>query len=175
MKNIIVPCVMLLSLTAPKLSMAQDDPFAFKVARAGDLELTCQQLVQEASLMRDIIQTTEDTKSDANFNGHAITAVGAIGSFLVGTVTGGLGLAAAGFLVSQEVEGGADQAESVQDIASQRRALMMGIHQAKTCDQAPMKIAMQRAEEKSIRDISAERFASIETASGPQNELDFND
>lgn len=175
MKNITRTCVALLCLTTPTLAAAAEDPFALQVARTGDLELTCEELVQEATLMRDIIQTTEDVKSDADFNGHAVTALGALGSFLVGTVTGGIGLAAAGFLVSQEVEEGADKAESVQDIASQRRALMMGIHTAKNCAPEPMQVAMAEIETKSLADISAERFAAAEPAAGDDNAFRLND
>lgn len=159
--------------TAPKAYAA--DPYALQVAKTGDLEMSCAQLKQEAILMRDIIQTTEDLKSDASLNGHAVTAVGAIGSFLIGSVTGGVGLAAAGFLANQQVEGSADDAQDVQSIAQQRRALMVGIHKAKACDN-DINIAMTPVRQKSALDLSAHRLASIEPASGVSvSDKNYND
>lgn len=168
MKQLIPTCLALSLLITPfEAQSATNDPFALKVVRDGDTDLNCQQLVDEALLMRDIIQTTEDVKSDARLNGHAVTAAGAVGSFLIGTVTGGIGLAAAGFLVNQEVEEDAENADNVQDTATQRRALMVGIHKAKGCETS-MEAAMIPIEKKSVMDISSERLASIEPAAGKQ-------
>ncbi len=143
------------------------DPYEFKVARQGDLELNCAALVNEAQLMNQIIKTTEDLKNDAKVNNQAITAAGALGSFLVTGLTGGLGIAAVGFFASQEFEEGENQAESVQDVAHQRRALMNGIFQAKGCENPVlMEEAMTPIKSKTTLEATAERFASIETAAG---------
>ncbi len=104
-----------------------------KVSRIGDLEMSCGELSQEALLMKDIVNTTQDIKDESELQKHGITAAGAVGSFLVGTFTGGIGLAAAGFLLDHNVDGKSEYADSVQDIAEQRRTLMLGIHHAKGC------------------------------------------
>ena len=123
--------------------------------------------------MNEIIQTTEDLKSDATFNNHAIAAAAGVGSFIVGTITGGLSLAAAGFFASQEIDGDKDNAENIQDIAHQRRALMLGIHEAQGCE-TPIKDTIINAHKKSVIETGNERFAAIEPASG-SNTIPYND
>lgn len=94
---------------------------------------------------------------------HGITAAGAIGSFLIGSVTGGVGLAVGGLLLDHNVGKNADQADGIQDVAEQRRTLMMGIFNAKGCE-GPLEHAMQNPE---IFDPLAQ-LAAIETAAGEQ-------
>lgn len=175
MKHILSTCLICAITLSPALALAEStqDPYAFSFAQRGDLELTCTELVDEANLMNEIIQTTEDLKSDAKFNNHAIAAAAGIGSFVVGTLTGGLGIAAAGFFASQEMDGNEDNAEDIQDIAEQRRALMLGIHQAQGCE-TPIKDTIINAKTKSVMETGNERLANIEPASGKKF-IPFND
>lgn len=113
-----------------------------QVSRVGDLELSCGQLSREAELMRDIITTTEDIKDDTKMKSRGAAVAGAAASFLVGTVTGGVGVAAAGFLIDHQINEKAEDADSVQDIAEQRRTLMVGIYNAKGCS-GPIDHVMQ--------------------------------
>lgn len=166
---LILSCSNLVFFT-PALANAADDPFALRVIRDTDIELSCQQLADEALLMRDIIQTTETIKNDSDFSGHAVTGAAAIGSFLVGTVTGGLGLAAAGYVASQGVEADGEKADSIQDIARQRRALMIGIHKTKGC-QNSITAAITPVESKTPLQTGSERLARMEPASGKEARL----
>jgi hypothetical protein len=115
---------------------------SLQVSRRGDVDMSCGALSQEAATMRDIILTTQDIKDDSRLKRHGVNAAGAIGGFLIGSVTGGVGLAAAGFLIDHNIGETADDADSVQDTAAQRRALMIGIHTAKGC-YGPMEHALQ--------------------------------
>lgn len=119
---------------------------ALQVSQSGDVEKSCGALSQEAMVMRDIIYATEDIKGQSKMQSHGITAAGAVGSFLVGTVTGGIGLAAAGFLLDYNVGEKKEDADEIQDIAEQRRTLMMGIYNAKGCF-GPIEHAMQNPED----------------------------
>ena len=134
-----------------------------QISRIGDTKLGCGALSQEAMRMRDIIYTTQDLKDRAKMQSHGITAAGAIGSFLIGSVTGGVGLAVGGLLLDHNVGKNADQADGIQDVAEQRRTLMMGIFNAKGCE-GPLEHAMQNPE---IFDPLAQ-LAAIETAAGEQ-------
>ncbi|MEZ5918862.1 MAG: hypothetical protein R3D66_02745 [Alphaproteobacteria bacterium] len=115
---------------------------SLQISRRGDVDMSCGALSQEAATMRDIILTTQDIKDDSRLKQHGVNAAGAIGGFLIGSVTGGVGLAAAGFLIDHNIGETASDADSVQDIAAQRRALMIGIHTAKGC-YGPMEHALQ--------------------------------
>lgn len=119
----------------------------------------CGQISQEAVLMRDIIITTEDIKDGSKFRNRGITAAGAIGSFLVGTATGGIGIAAAGMLLKNATESTKEEADHIQDIAEQRRSFMVGIYHAKGCE-GPLEHAMLEELEPYIS------VASVEPAAG---------
>lgn len=138
------------------------DPLDLQVSRLGDVDMNCGELAQEAVLMRDIIFTTEDIKDKSEMQSRGITAAGAVASFLVGTATGGIGLAAAGFLAEHQVDEKGEDADSVQDIAEQRRSLMLGIHNAKGC-LGPIEHALQTPLQQG--GIAAQ-LAAIEAASG---------
>ncbi len=116
-----------------------------EVSRQGDLELGCGALSREAILMRDIISVTQDIQDTKELENHGINAVGAVGGLLVGTATGGLGLAAAGLLATEVNDASSDEAEGVQDIAEQRRSFIIGIFNAKGCE-GPIENAMQNIE-----------------------------
>lgn len=149
----------LLGVVAPAYALEAQE---LQVSRVGDLEMGCGALSQEALLMREIVQTTEDIKDANKLQNHGITAAGALGSFLISSVTGGAGIAAAGFLLKQVNNGDMSEADSVQDIAKQRRSLMMGIYNAKGCF-GPMEHVMQDGE--LDRDPLLE-VAAIEPAAG---------
>lgn len=112
------------------------------ISKQGDLEMPCGQLSNEAAGMRDIIYMMEEVKTSSEMQSHGLAAVGAVGSFLVGTVTGGIGLAVGGFLLDYNIGAREDDADKYQDIAEQRRTLMMGIYNAKGCH-GPLDHAMQ--------------------------------
>ena len=115
------------------------------VSREGDIEMQCNDLSREAMEMRNVIYTTQEMKDKAKLKKHGVTAAAGIGSFLIGTVTGGVGLALGGFLLEQNFGGEASDADKIQDIAEQRRTLMMGIYNAKGCF-GPLEHAMQSPE-----------------------------
>ncbi len=112
------------------------------ISRLGDIELTCGALSSEALEMRDFIYTTQDIKDRAVLRSHGVTAAGAVGSFLIGSVTGGVGLAVGGLLLDHNINQTENEADAIQDIAKQRRTLMMGIYNAKGC-YGPLEHAMQ--------------------------------
>ena len=152
-------------MAAPSRAQSQEDPFALKVLRDTDMTLSCTALVDEAELMHAIMQTTENMEAESRFNKNAISAAGALGSFLIGSVTGGLGLGVAGYLAGQEMEYDIDRADEVNDIAAQRRTLMIGLHKAQSCTN-PIEHAMAPIEEDLPLDINAERLATLKPAAG---------
>lgn len=112
-----------------------------EVSRASDLNLQCSDLSREAATMRDIIFTNEEIKNDSDNTSMGISAAGAVGSMLIGTATGGVGLAAMGFMLDKQTEVRSDKADDIQDLAEQRRTFVMGIYNAKGC-YGPMDHAM---------------------------------
>jgi hypothetical protein len=140
------------------------DTYALEVSKPGDLEMSCGELSEEALLMNDIIATTQDIRDNSEVKERGIGVAGAAASFLVGTLTGGLGIAAAGYLANEAVEGKGDNAESVQDVAEQRRSFVTGIYNSKGC-LGPIDHAMQK-EPGDAPETKAEDAAKLETAAG---------
>lgn len=148
-------------LLSSSFAYGDDDPFALKVTKQGDLTLSCDELINEAALMRDIIETTEEQKSETELNGAAVKAAGAVGSLVVGGLTGGLGLAAAGLVAGNRVEQDEQSAEFIQDIAHQRRALLVGIYQSKSCPDHGIDIALRPIEAKSAMDLGRKKLSTL--------------
>jgi hypothetical protein len=148
----------------------QQQPKALLISREGDIDMSCGPLSHEALRMRDIIYKTQEVKDRAKMQNHGIAAAGAIGSFLIGSVTGGVGLAVGGFLLDQNFDKIEEDADNIQDIAAQRRTLMMGIYNAKGCE-GPLEHAMQNPE---IFDPLA-KIAAIAPAHGEEETGRYND
>ncbi len=118
-----------------------NDQLRFAVSRPGDVNMTCEQLWKEAFLMRSIIAQTRTAQKDSKMRSRGIGVVGTAASYLVGTVTGGLSIAAAGLLASNANNIKNEDAEVIQETAQQRRAMIAGIFTAKECE-GPIKDAM---------------------------------
>lgn len=138
-------CVLALCLAAspsfsgeyPKSQTSQPQALPieeFTISRKGDLELSCTELFHEAQAMSMVIEDTTQIKNNSEMQSRGISAAGAVGSFLVGTVTGGIGLAVGGLLLDRSVGGREDDADKIQDIAEQRRTFIMGIYTAQECE-----------------------------------------
>ncbi len=128
----------LITIATPFPALAVDPGMArnmkdLKVSRLGDTELSCAALEKEAVAMRSIIRAKQGIEDDSNMKSNGISAAGAVGSLLLGTLTAGVGLAAAGFIANEAVEDEADRADSIKEVAAQRRSLMVGIYHAKGC------------------------------------------
>jgi hypothetical protein len=105
-----------------------------RVSKLGDTELSCAALEEEALRMRGIIHSNQRIEDDSELKSRGIGVGGAVGSLILGTMTAGIGLAAAGFLATEAVEDEGEEADGIKEIAAQRRSLMVGIYHAKGCE-----------------------------------------
>ncbi len=97
---------------------------------------------------------------------RGIGVLGTAASYLVGTVTGGLSIAAAGFVASHASERKGDDADALQDAAEQRRAIMAGIFRAKKCV-GPMEAALNDPPPVNDLDLARIAPAAGEEIAGP--------
>lgn len=154
---------------AQSAPQAGGDVSKLQVSMLGDVEMSCGQLSREAETMRDIIIRTQDARDERGMANKGISAAGALGSLIVGTATGGLGLAAAGFMAHEANSEGADQIEKIQDVAEQRRSFMVGIYNAKGCF-GPIEHTMQ--DHTALQTMR--RVEEISPASGEPGPRGFN-
>ena len=120
--------------TIPTKSALANSAPDIQVSREGDVALSCNQLSNEASYMRDIIEHAQGITKDSKMAGAGINVVKAIGGFLIGSATGGIGVVAAGFLLGEAAGNRAEEATEIQNLAEQRHSFMRGIYIAKSCE-----------------------------------------
>lgn len=123
-----------------------------------DHKMNCAAIGREIETMGTVIRYSDEVQDDANDTGTGISVVKAVGGFLIGSIPGAIGVMAAGQVANEIAEGKAEDAAHLQDIAEQRRSMMMGMYSAKNC-YGP------------IREVKAEDrrdkfLAAIEPASG---------
>ena len=158
------------TLAAPTASATETTtPQSLKISRPGDTELSCGALSREATLMRDIINTTQTMQDKSKRNSRATAVAGTAAGFLIGTVTGGVGLAAAGFLIDENISSNANESNTIQSTAQQRRSFIMGIHNAKGCH-GPLDHALQTNTKKETLAAAQIQPTSGEPATGSYND-----
>lgn len=83
--------------------------------------------------MGDIISQAQDELEHSRMTGTGIGIGKAVGSYLVGSLIGGVGIIAAGYIASEAAGERSEKAEGMQDMAMQRRSFMEGIYNARGC------------------------------------------
>ncbi|MCC7305273.1 MAG: hypothetical protein IT558_03325 [Alphaproteobacteria bacterium] len=136
----------------------------FEAARRGDVDKTCMELSNEAFAMQKIIARTQEKRDESELKTKGIGIAGTAASFLVGTMTGGIGFAAAGYMANHEIGKEEQRAEEIQDLARQRRGLMVGIFKAKDCN-GPIEQAM--SDPKPMAPV--EKLATMAPAAGEKS------
>lgn len=132
-ENILLLVSLLTACLPSDLLAATATQMPTDIVQEGDLEMSCNQLSAEALAMQKIVNNTQEIQNDAKIEGRGISVAGTAAGFLVGTLTGGIGIAAAGMLAKNASDSEGDKAENLQDIAYQRRSFMLGIFKAKKC------------------------------------------
>ena len=153
---------------------ANDDPDKrpFSVTQPDDLMLNCDQLWAEAFTMRQIIASTQDMRSDSEMKIRGIGVLGTAASYLVGTVTGGIGIAAAGMIAKEAASSNEESAEKIQDVAEQRRTLMVSLFNIRQCEGDIQQAMIDPKPQSPLEAITSadktdEAQAQVEPASGP--------
>jgi hypothetical protein len=147
-------------------SLETEDPGKrpFSVTQPDDLMLNCDQLWEEAFTMKHIIASTQDMRSDSEMRIRGIGVLGTAASYLVGTVTGGIGIAAAGMIAKEAASSSEESAEKIQDVAEQRRTLMVSLFNIRQCEGD-----IQQAMIDPVPVNPIEKITRVEPASGPED------
>ncbi len=127
----IATCIALLSFQAP-LSYAMDMT-DLNINKVGDIEMSCNQISREISSMEKTMFSTQEMQKNSHMANTGVGVVKTVGSYLVGSLGGALGILAAGYLVSEATGSKAEDASVLHDAATQRRSFMAGIYNAKEC------------------------------------------
>lgn len=112
-----------------------------RISRPDDLLLDCHEISRQISTMEAIMSYTEEIQDDFRITDTGITVGKAVGSYLVGSLAGGIGIVAASFIISEAADDRAEQAAATQHTAMQRRSFLSGIYNARGC-QGPLEMAL---------------------------------
>ena len=133
---IAIACLGILSCQAAPHALAAD----FQISQAGDLEMNCHEISQEVIAMEAIIAEAKVMENSTNVTETGVTVAKTVGSYLVGSLAGGLGILAAGYIVNEATDDREETAIALQDTAAQRRSFMQGIYNARGC-MGPLELA----------------------------------
>lgn len=139
MKRLLIAqiCMMLL-LSGTQAGAAGND--LAQISQAGDMEMSCHDISREVSKMESVIGAAEQTLNSSNAAGTGIKVAKTVGSYLVGSLGGALGIMAAGYIVGEATDDKAEDAIAARETAEQRRSFMSGVYNAKGC-QGPLELA----------------------------------
>ncbi len=90
--------------------------------------------------MNDMIAAAQDIQDSSRMTGTGIGVAKTVGSYLVGSLGGALGILAAGYIVGEATDNSGEDAAALQDKAEKRRSFILGIYNARGC-QGPVKLA----------------------------------
>lgn len=137
---------------------------ALEVFMPGDDLLDCRGLNTQITSMEELIYNSDDAQRKAESTGTGISIAKAVGGFLIGSIPGAIGVMAVGHVAGEAAEGEAASAEEQENIAAQRRSMLIGMYNAKGCKGPLHNI---RALRNATIDETARHPAHIEPAAGP--------
>lgn len=108
-------------------------PEKIEIWMAGDELLDCGGIRREIAAMEEVIIRNDEAQQSAQNTGTGISIAKAIGGFLIGSIPGAIGVMAAGHVAGEAAETQAEDAEAREDVAQQRRSMMIGMYNAKEC------------------------------------------
>lgn len=134
---------------------------SLEVSMPGDVGMSCSQIEREVFIMENLILRTWETQDKSRKARMGVGVVKTVGSYLIGSLGGAVGIMAAGHLANRAASGEAEDAAVIEDIAKQRRSLMIGMHQVKGCAALPPSLLDEALMERAAQDP-----ADIEPAAG---------
>ena len=115
--------------------------FPVQISQTGDTNLDCGQISSEVSSMNALVSRARKIERDTEMTNTGLGVAKTVGSFLIGSLGGALGILAAGHFASEVTDEKIDAALAAENSAKQRISLMSGIFDTKGC-QGPLQAAL---------------------------------
>lgn len=119
-----------LALASP--SMAQSPKIIDD--KTADLKMSCDQIAHEVVELDKVIVESREIQKKSNNADTGVTVAQTVGSVLIGSLGGVLGLAAAGALASGAAEDAGDDAAALEEKAEERQNRLAGLFDGKGCE-----------------------------------------
>lgn len=99
-----------------------------------DAHLTCDQIAHEVVGLDRIIRTARTTQRNSDHTGTGVSVARTVGSLLVGSLGGVVGIVAVGALAGEAAENSGEKAAEIEENAEERQNRLAGIFEGKGCD-----------------------------------------
>jgi len=140
-----------------------------EISQPGDAAMSCGDIRHEITKMEKVVmesRVAQEKSKDANIG---IGVIKTVGSYLVGTLTGTIGFMAAGHIAKEATKEHGDDAAAIENIALQRRSLMIGMHNALECGALPPSQLLPEEEEAQDASLMQGSPDTIEPAAGSED------
>lgn len=142
------------------------DSALLEISQPGDAAMSCGDISHEIAKIEKIVMESRATQEKSKDAGIGIGIVKTVGSYLVGTLTGTVGFMAAGHIAKEAADEYEEDASDIEDIALQRRSLMMGMHTAMDCGVLPPTQLLPEEETQDASILMPDGPDAIEPAAG---------
>lgn len=129
-----------------------------EVTQTGDGHLTCDQIAHEVVELDRLIRNARHTQNRSDNAGTGVTVAKTVGSLLVGSLGGVVGIVAVGALAGEAAESTGEKAAAIEENAEERQNRLAGIFEGKGCEG-----------ELALTEDNPDDVAKIEPASGSIN------
>ena len=120
-----------------------------------DTAMTCEQIANEVVELDRTIRNARTTQTSSHNTGTGVSVARTVGSFLVGSLGGVIGIVAVGALAGEVVDNSGEKAATIEENAEERQNRLAGIFEGKGCDG-----------ELALTEDNPEDVTAIEPASG---------
>lgn len=100
----------------------------------GDTGMSCDQIANEVVELDRIIRTARTTQKNSDNTGTGVTVARTVGSLLIGSLGGVVGIAAVGALAGEAVENSGEKAAVIEENAEERQNRLAGVFEGKGCE-----------------------------------------
>ena len=99
-----------------------------------DVGLSCEQIAHEVVELDRVIRDARDTQVSSSNTGTGVSVARTVGSLLVGSLGGVVGIVAVGALAGEAVESKGEKAAEIEENAEERQHRLAGIFEGKGCE-----------------------------------------
>lgn len=125
------------AMTTPAMAPATDDELERIRIRAElkkDVGLSCDQIAHEVVELDRVIRMARITQTESRHTGTGVSVAKTVGSLLVGSLGGVVGIVAVGALAGEAANNYGEQAAQVEEDAEERQNRLAGIFDGKGCE-----------------------------------------
>jgi len=105
-----------------------------EVVQKNDAHMTCEQIAHEVVELDRIIRTARHTQSRSDDAGTGVSVAKTVGSLLVGSLGGVVGIVAVGALAGEAAENSGEKAAVIEENAEERQNRLAGVFEGKGCE-----------------------------------------